>query len=115
MNLSQKPSRRFPSGLIDANWVTYPFPNQSQVKGSELPRSAGVVGALQSIAMTSIRTLGNHQPALRVYAAAAAVKSLQSRPTLCDPTEGSPPGSPVPGILQARTLKWVAIPFPPNA
>ena len=43
--------------------------------------------------------------------AAAAVKSLQSRPTLCDPTDGSPPGSAVPGILQARTLEWVAIAF----
>ena len=44
-------------------------------------------------------------------AAAAAAKSLQSCPTLCDPTDGSPPGSPVPGILQARTLGWVAISF----
>ena len=42
-------------------------------------------------------------------AAAAAAKSLQSCPTLGDPTDGSPPGSPVPGILQARTLEWVAI------
>ena len=39
----------------------------------------------------------------------AAAKSLQSCPTLCDPGDGSPPGSPVPGILQARTLEWVAI------
>ena len=38
-----------------------------------------------------------------------AAKSLQSCPTPCDPTDGSPPGSPVPGILQARTLEWVAI------
>ena len=44
-------------------------------------------------------------------AAAAAAKSLQSCPTLCDPIGGSPPGSPVPGILQARTLEWVAIAF----
>ena len=43
--------------------------------------------------------------------AAAAAKSLQSCPTLCDPTDGSPPGSPIPGILQARTLEWVAISF----
>ena len=42
-------------------------------------------------------------------AAAAAAKSLQSCPTLCDPIDGSPPGSPVHGILQARTLEWVAI------
>ena len=42
---------------------------------------------------------------------AAAAKSLQSCPTLCDPIDSSPPGSPVPGILQARTLEWVAISF----
>ena len=47
----------------------------------------------------------------RDCAAAAAAKSLQSCPTLWDPTDGSPPGSPVPGILQARTLEWVAISF----
>ena len=44
-------------------------------------------------------------------AAAAAAKSLQSCPTLCDPIDGSPPGFPVPGTLQARTLEWVAISF----
>ena len=44
-------------------------------------------------------------------AAAAATKSLQSCPTLCDPIDGSPPGSPIPGILQARTLEWVAVSF----
>ena len=44
-------------------------------------------------------------------AAATAAESLQSCPTLCDPIDGSPPGSPVPGILQARTLEWVAISF----
>ena len=44
-------------------------------------------------------------------AAAAAAKSLQSCPTLCDPRDGSPPGSPVPRILHARTLEWVAISF----
>ena len=45
------------------------------------------------------------------YSAAAAAKSLQSCPTLCDPIDRSPPGSPVPGILQARTLEWVVISF----
>ena len=44
-------------------------------------------------------------------AATAAAKSLQSCPTLCDPIDGSPPGYPIPGILQARTLEWVAISF----
>ena len=46
-----------------------------------------------------------------VKKAAAAAKSRQSCPTLCDPIDGSPPGSAVPGILQARTLEWVAISF----
>ena len=45
------------------------------------------------------------------FAAAAAAKLLQSCPTLCDPIDGSPLGSPIPGILQARTLEWVAISF----
>ena len=44
-------------------------------------------------------------------AAAAAAKSLQSCPTLCDPIDGSPPGSPIPGILQAGVLEWGAISF----
>ena len=48
---------------------------------------------------------------LNRLSAAAAAKSLQSCPTLCDPIDGSPPGSPVPGILQAGTLEWVAYPF----
>ena len=46
-----------------------------------------------------------------MYAAAVAAMSLQSCPTLCNPRDGSPPGSPLPGILQARTLEWVAISF----
>ena len=48
---------------------------------------------------------------LRNFTATTAAKSLQSCLTLCDPTDGSPPGSPVPGILQARTLEWLAISF----
>ena len=45
------------------------------------------------------------------YEVCSAAKSLQSCPTLCDPIDGSPPGSPVPGILQARILEWGAIAF----
>ena len=59
------------------------------------------------------RTLKDELPRLvgaqYATAAAAAAKSLQLCPTLCDPIDGSPPGCPVPGILQARTLEWVAI------
>ena len=48
---------------------------------------------------------------IRKFSAAATAKSLQLCPTLCDPIDGSPPGSTVPGILQARSLEWVAISF----
>ena len=57
------------------------------------------------------RLSGSKVYPLGLYAAATAAKSLQSCPTLCDPIDDSPPGSPVPGILQARTLEWVAISF----
>ena len=53
--------------------------------------------------LSSVRPLGNYS--------AAAAKAPQLCPTLCNPIDGSPPGSPVPGILQARTLEWVAISF----
>ena len=53
---------------------------------------------------TNLLGVSNHLPA-------AAAKSLQSCPTLCNPIDGSPPGSSIPGILQARTLEWVAISF----
>ena len=55
----------------------------------------------------------NWETGIDIYTAtaAAAAKSLQSCPTLCDPIDGSPPGSPVPGILQARVLEWGAIAF----
>ena len=65
------------------------------------------MGALQGFPGGSNRK----ESACNAGAAAAAAKSLQSCPTLCDPVDGSPPGSPVPGILQARTLEWVAISF----
>ena len=51
----------------------------------------------------------SYQRSPRIVAAAAAAKLLQSCPTLCSPIDGIPPGSPIPGILQARTLEWVAI------
>ena len=61
--------------------------------------------------ITGIQISIKSKKILEIYRAAAAVKSLQSCPTLCDPIDGSPPGSAVPGILQARTLEWVAISF----
>ena len=65
--------------------------------------------------LASVSTLGINFDSNRyipnISLGAAAAKSLQSCPTLCDPIDGGPPGFPVPGILQARTLEWVAISF----
>ena len=67
------------------------------------PANAGASGDVGSIP-------GSEDPLEEEMAeVTAAAKPLQSCPTLCDPIDGSPPGSPVPGILQARTLEWVAI------
>ena len=64
----------------------------------------------KTIALTR-RTFVGKVMSLLFNMLSAAAKSFQSGPTLCDPVDGSPPGSPVPGILQARTLEWVAISF----
>ena len=66
------------------------------------------ISSLTDMQLADIFFLVGH---LSFNLAAAAAKSLQSCPTLCDPMDGSPPGCPVPGILQARTLEWVAISF----
>ena len=75
----------------------------AEVKGSH-PTGAGAEGPVLS---TGILLLWPLLPTSSLFAA----KSLQSCLTLCDPIDGSPPESPVPGILQARTLEWVAISF----
>ena len=59
----------------------------------------------------SVRKLPRHRTLEQPCVAAAAAASLQSCPTLCDPIDGSPPGSPIPGILQARVLEWGAIAY----
>ena len=69
---------------------------------------SGKESACQQI---QVYSLGCEDPWKKGMSAAAAAKSLQSCPTLCDLIDGSPPGSPVPGILQTRTLEWVAISF----
>ena len=93
----------FPSwfNLTQESWseLPFPFPGDLPNPGTE-PRSP----SLQP------DSLPPEPPGKPIYLSAAA-KSLQSCPTLCDPIDGSPPGSPVPGILQARTLEWVAISF----
>ena len=77
-------------------WVAFPF-----FRGSSPPRDSNQVSHIAGRFFTFRAT----------REAAGAAKSLQSCPTLCDPIDGSPPGSPVLGILQARTLEWVAISF----
>ena len=74
---------------------------------------AQLVKNLPAIQDTWVQSLGWEDPLEKRMAAAAATaaKSLQLCPTLCDPIDGSPQGSPIPGILQARTLEWVAISF----
>ena len=83
------------------HWSGLPFPSPG-----DLPDPGVKPGcpALQADSLLS-------EPPGKPILIAAAAKSLQSCPTLCDPIDGSPPGSPFPGILQARTLEWVAISF----
>ena len=82
-------------------WVAHPFSSRSS-----WPRNWTRVSCLGRRILNQLSHGG--KPGNRVSAAA---KSLQSCPTLYDPIDASPPGSPVPGILQARTLEWVAISF----
>ena len=76
-------------------------------KESDMTSTHTSVQFSRSVVSDSLRPYGLQMPALP----AAAAKSLQSCPALCDPIDGSPPCSPIPGILQARTLEWVAISF----
>ena len=70
-----------------------------------------IKGSTHQEAVITINTYALNFREHKYIAAAAAAKSHQSCPTLCDPMDGSPSGSPIPGILQARTLEWVAISF----
>ena len=78
-------------------------------RGSSRPSGPTCVSYVSCISRSALPLVPPGKPFLS--SAAAAAKSLQSCPTLCDFIDGSPPGSPIPGILQARTLEWVAISF----
>ena len=104
--------------LTVASWLAYRFLKR-QVRWSGISISWRI---FQFIVIHTVKGLGIVNKAeidvflelscfFRDPDAAAAAKSLQSCPTLCNPRDDSPPGSPVPGILQARTLEWVAISF----
>ena len=106
--------------IINIYLVSIPFLVWSSEKPSNLlseDRESYVNGVIFGKPLSNLRMgvsfQGNH-PVIRrleLSVPTAAAKLLQSCLTLCDPIDGSPPGSPVPGILQARTLEWVAISF----
>ena len=86
----------------DTNELIYKTEVESQIQKTNLWLPGGKRGRDK---------LGGWDWHIHTTAATAAAKLLQSCPTLCNPIDGSPPGSPVPGFLQARTLEWVAISF----
>ena len=109
-------------------WVAISFSKESSqprdqthifcIAGGFFPAEKLAVRSRLSIYPNSYYLQGSYaHPSMKKYphplcvADAAAAKSLQSCPNLCDPIDGSLPGSPIPGILQARTLEWVAISF----
>ena len=102
-------------GLFRRQLATFATPPKAQ--GPQIPCPCLIFTASPISICISTRILYSrnvateHECCSCVAAAAAAAKSLQSCQTLCDPIDGTRPGSPVPGILQARTLEWVAISF----
>ena len=91
--------------MSSSSWTSFPLLSPSHPSG--LLQSP----CLSSLSYNFKRTLATEEAISKLLLLCYA-KSLQSCPTLCNPLDGSPPGSPVPGILQARTLEWVAISFP---
>ena len=89
-------------------WSGLPFPSTGDLP---YPGIEPVSPTLQADALPSEPPGKPKNVSTYLLISAAAAKSLQSCSTLCDPIDGSPPGSHVPGILQARTLEWVAISF----
>ena len=99
------------SNSCPSSWWCQPAISSSVVPTFSCPQS---LPASESFPMSQLFTWGGQSTgvsALASHAAAAAAKLLQLCPTLCNPIDGSPPGSPVPGIRQARILEWVAISF----
>jgi len=88
-----------------------PDPFEFAVTMNHLSRDVEINDSWINGSKTSKKIKWDRTSTLKPHMTAAAAKSLQSCPTLCDPRDGSPPGSPVPGILQARTVEWVAISF----
>ena len=83
--------------------------SNSSTKGVLQSKCMNIIGSSHNLWQTEANLHSFKQN--KIFLTAAAAKSLQSCPTLCDPIDGSPPGSHIPGTLQARTLEWVAISF----
>ena len=96
--------------LILHNLIIYPLDQVENISKPSTTKVYVCVCVCVCHSITCIQLFGTLWPATPRLLAATA-KSLQLCPTLCDPIDGSPPGSPIPGILQARTLEWVAISF----
>ena len=109
------PSALVPSHTPQASWAMEPRALDNRT--DHLPAGLGGTSLVRSEVPSKLKTsynvicIINLLDSNSTYRYAAAAKSFQSCPILCDPIDGSPPGSPVPGILQARTLEWVAISF----
>ena len=107
-NLGLQPARLLcPCGFSRQEYWSGWFAVPSS-RGSSPPRDQTHVSMSPALAGGSLPLVSRGKPH---FLSAAAAKSFQSCLTLCDPRDGSPPGSPIPGILQARTLEWVAISF----
>ena len=109
--LSEREAGGYPedaeSGACAQHWVGTSLLDSA----SELPSNSLMQGLLLDISNTGSPSTDQEGAHKSRKQSAAAAKSLQSCPTLCDPIDSSPQGSPVPGILQARVLEWVAISF----
>ena len=100
--------RAYPNSCPLSQWC-HPTISSSVVPSSSCPQSSPALGSFQ---MSQLFASGGQSIGVSAETAAAtAAKSIQLCPTLCNPVDGSPPGSPIPGILQARTLEVVAISF----
>ena len=98
----------FLSSLFDSLCPLLPFPNPNIILGGKLTLAFELDLGSKWVIQSKQYLVPKPCP---VWLYAATAKSIQLCPTLCDPIDSSPPGSPVPGILQARTLEWVAISF----
>ena len=99
------------SSLLHCRQILYHLSHYSAIRKNERMPFAATWMDLDIVILSEVSQKQKKKQISYINAAAAAAKSLRSCPTLCDPMDGSPPGSPVPGILQARTLEWVAISF----